>query len=264
MGQSQIVEGRQKEKQKEDLLSLNSDLAEFDKMPSFMSTDLLTRVAIDREKQRLYIWFAEDKDGKVLQKPYLGMPYRFLNFALKDLEGIAIVENASFFISHGKVDDILEGTKGSNSPTALDKVNFLSLLVKMDHEKHSLFQVNFYNKPYIPLAKDSPEYAAQLREARKCYDRLEVAMSQSKRTPESISQPLHDELISSHKVEVPIQTLEMQRRETAKPSEQVEREIKKEQPVSKQQVQEEPELSYFDRLVAENKRQLNERRSNEK
>lgn len=270
LGQSQIIEGRQKEKQKEILLSLNKDLADFNKMPSFTSTDLLTRVAIDRDKQRLYIWFAEDKEGKVLRKPYVNMPYRMLNFAFKDLAAIAVVENGFILSSYGTLDDIPVGTMGTitDNPNKMpvDKVNLLTLILKMDHAKHSSFQINFYNKPYIPLAKNSPEYAALLREARKCYDRLKVVMGQPKLTPE-LTDPLHNEQTPIQIIEAPIRTVELPRTEIPQKqmsADPVEKEIEDERPIPKQQVQEERELSYFERLVAENKRQLSEDRSKDK
>lgn len=163
LGQSQIVENRQKEKQKEMLLSLNKDLADFDKIPSLTATDLLTRVAIDHNKQRLYIWFAEDNEGKVLQKPNVGMPYRLLNFAFKDLDALALLEDGFILSSEGTVEVSAISANPNKKP--VDKVTSLALLLKMDHAKHSLFQINFYNKPYIPLTKGSSEYEALLQEA---------------------------------------------------------------------------------------------------
>lgn len=265
LGHSQIVEGRQKEKQKEILLSLNKDLADFDKMPSLTSTDLLTRVAVDYDKQRLYIWFAEDKKGEVLQKPYLGMPYRLLNFATKDLDAVAIVEDGYILSSHGNVDDIPKGAMGaiSTDPNKkpVDKVTSLALLLKLDHAKHSLFNINFYNQPYLPLAKNSPEYEAFQREARKWYGRLEMAMGgRPKRSPEPL-QPLQDKQTIIQTVEAPIETIQTPQKPES--SESIERKMEKEQPATKPLVQEEAELSYFDRLVAENKRQLSERPTKE-
>lgn len=266
LGHSQIVEGRQKEKQKEVLLSLNKDLADFDKMPSLTSTDLLSRVAVDYDKQRLYIWFAEDKEGEVLQKPYLGMPYRLLNFAIKDLDGVAIVEDGFIHSSYGTVDDIAKGTMGaiSTDPNKkpVDKVTSLALLLKMNHAKHSFFQVNFYNQPYLPLAKSSPEFETFQREARKWFAKLEMLMGdQPERIPEPL-QPLQDKQTFIQTVKAPIQTIETPQKPES--SESIESKVEKEQLTTKPLVQEEAELSYFDRLVAENKRQLSERRSKEK
>lgn len=259
LGQSQIVEGRQKEKQKEVLLSLNKDLADFDKMPSLTSTDLLTRVAVDHDKQRLYIWFAEDNEGKVLQKPHLGMPYRLLNFATKDLDAIAIVEDGFILSSYGTVDDNPKRTTMGAISTDLnkkpvDKVTSLALLLKLNHAKHSLFRINFYNKPYNPLVKDSPEYVAFQKESRKWYDKLEMVMEDQPKWTREPSQPLEDKQTFIRTVEAPIQTIE-----TPQKLESSEREIGKEQLATKPLIQEEVELSYFDRLVAENKRQLRER-----
>lgn len=245
LGQSQIIENRQKEKQKEILLSLNKDLADFDRIPSLTATDLLTRVASDVDKQRLYIWFAEDKECNALQKPNIGMPYRLLNFAFKDLHAIALVEDGSVLSSHGAVGNIPEGATGTASAEP-NKVKTLALLLIMDHAKHSFFQINFYNKPYIPLAKASPEYEALLREARKWYNKLEMVVAQPKRTPEP-SYSLKDDPI-------PIQTFEIPQQQ--KSSEPVARKTEKEQPKATPPVQEDAELSYFDRIVAENRRQL--------
>lgn len=295
IGQGQLMQDGYKEKQKKILLSLNSGQPRFEKMPSIMSIDLLKRIVIDHDKQRIYIWYAEDGKGNVLRKPKLGMSYKLLNYDFTDLVAAAIVEDDTIIMSSPEFADIStisgENKKHASTNTMnmpMDKVKTMELILQIDDEIFPFFQFKFYDASYKDLLKESIEYNAVLKEMRKAYNRFDSILNGSAENLVPVA-PLSYQDVSSKSDEVPavmepskIQPIEREKKrheETVAPPHEIDQptytfsddladqsiiversEIEKDSFPDQDIPAEQTELSYFERIIAENKRQLTERK----
>ncbi|QTD43210.1 hypothetical protein [Sporosarcina sp. Te-1] len=190
LGQSQIMVERNKEQQKERLLALDAGQANLEKYPSLVSSDILKRIALNLEQQRIYVWLAIDENGRILQKPKNGMSYRLLTYSFADLLAVAMVQDRSIVLSSSKTGEdaalhrfIQERPVGAPASNAnaipKDKVRSMALILQMADEKVPFYQFNFYNEPYINLAKDSTDYRAFLDEMHIWHEKLKICMNQA-------------------------------------------------------------------------------------
>lgn len=185
LGHSKTVEDRTIAKQKETLLSLNREIADVEKMPTIISSDVLTRLSIDNEHKQLYIWIAEDDNGKPLIKPKTGMQYKLLTYLFSDLIAAAVVENRSVEMSTCKsVKEPLHTFIAKLPPIEMSEVQknhvkLMELVIQLADEKYPFIPIHFFNEPYNPLSKKLPRYNVLLKDMHMWYSDLEKIINQS-------------------------------------------------------------------------------------
>ena len=185
LGHSKTVEDRNIAKQKETLLSLNREIADVEKMPTIISSDVLTRLSIDNEHKQIYIWIAEDDNGKPLDKPKIGMRYRLLTYLFSDLIAVAVVENRSVEMSTCKsVKEPLHTFIAKLPPIEMSEgqknhVKLMELVIQLADEKYRFIPIHFFNEPYNPLSKKLPRYNVLLKDMHLWYSDLEGIINQS-------------------------------------------------------------------------------------
>ncbi|MBB4824911.1 hypothetical protein HNO89_002137 [Sporosarcina luteola] len=188
LGQSQILAERNKEKQKERLLSLDTGPADLENYPSLVSNDVLKRITLHPEQQQMYIWLGVNNSGKLLQKPKNGMSYRLLTYSFSELLSVAIVEDRSIILlsSKSREDAALQtyiqerpvGDKAVNvNAVREDKVRSLALILHIADEQIPFYQFDFYNEPHTDLAKRSTEYQVFLDEMHTWYEMLKICIN---------------------------------------------------------------------------------------
>ncbi|GKV56520.1 hypothetical protein NCCP2222_24670 [Sporosarcina sp. NCCP-2222] len=179
LGHSKTVEDRNIAKQKETLLSLNREIADVEKVPTIISSDVLTRLSIDNEHKQIYIWIAEDDNGKPLDKPKIGMRYRLLTYLFSDLIAVAVVENRSVEMSTCKsVKEPLHTFIAKLPPIEMSEgqknhVKLMELVIQLADEKYPFIPIHFFNEPYNPLSKKLPRYNVLLKDMHLWYSDLE-------------------------------------------------------------------------------------------
>ncbi|MCG3088462.1 hypothetical protein [Sporosarcina cyprini] len=170
LGHSKSVEDRRIEKQKEILLSLNREIEDVEKMPTIVSSDVLTRLALDYEHNRVYVWIAEDDKGQPMKKPKMGMQYKMLTYLFSDLIAAAVVENRSVEMSTCKsVKEPLHTFIAKLPPIQMSEgqknhVKLLELVIQLADEKYPFIPIRFFDEPYNPLSKKLPKYNVLLKD----------------------------------------------------------------------------------------------------
>lgn len=193
LGHSKTVEDRNIVKQKETLLSLNREIADVEKMPTIISSDVLTRLSIDNEHKQFYIWIAEDDNGKPLIKPKTGMQYKLLTYLFSDLIAAAVVENRSVEMSTCKsVKEPLHTFISKLPPIEMSEgqknhVKLMELVIQLADEKYPFIPIHFFNEPYNPLSKKLPRYNVLLKDMHMWYSDLEKIINQSGASSEQLT-----------------------------------------------------------------------------
>ena len=91
---SQIEENR-KVKQRKYLLTLQPKEKQFRETQSFLSFDLLSKIAMDEQNRRIYLWAPENRDVQSLKDIPYRMPYQLFSYAYSDILAVEIIENGS-------------------------------------------------------------------------------------------------------------------------------------------------------------------------
>ena len=281
VGSGVQLEQKQKGEQLEFLRSFQPD--QFDKKTkSYTSYDLLTKIAIDEQRQLVYIWTPDQKKAGVIKKAYAGMPYIIHTYSYSEIAAIILKEenhrtavvqrdthSAHFLLNKLKEE---EDEKNKFTKPPVDKVSSMELEVIVDDTTAKRHVIRFYHVPYLYIRKDSPEYKAYFRERQECFTKLQVIIEQQNEAALKIERPI--EAVEPALVTVPVPSVEdtaektkivvdlntteysLQLHEESKDytqSELIQTDLKTEQ------AQEEPiekPLSYFEQLVEKNRRQL--------
>lgn len=179
------IEENQKKKQRKILQKFQPDRVDFQKLISYSSYDLLSKIAVDEHQKKIYVWVPDTKKRETITKAFVGMPYTIQTYDFLDLLAIQLSEDR-YPIASAQRDThytnfLLNKIQEDETPTdqtavrPIDKVNSMELEVIINDSVNPKHVIRFYDKPYLPLRKDSPEYVALNKEFHK-WSRLLTAI----------------------------------------------------------------------------------------
>lgn len=179
------IEENQKKKQRKIMQNFKPDRVDVQKLVSYSSYDLLSKIAVDEHQKKIYVWVPVTKKSKTITKAFVGMPYTIKTYDFSDLLAIQLSEDR-YPIASAQRDThytnfLLNKIQEEETPTdqtavrPIDKVNSMELEMIVNDNVNPKHVIRFYDKPHQPLRKDSPEYRALNKEFHK-WSRLLTAI----------------------------------------------------------------------------------------
>lgn len=289
-------------KQRESLSSIQPPAGNLDDTLTYVSSDALTRVTIHEESRQIYCWRAVDGLGKPLTTPTANMSYTLDNYGFTELDAVAIVENSevidmSYTSTNIPMLEYIKKEIYSKLPknTQSKKIHTLALVIEIRNWTQPFYQVNFVEGNSTQIETDTPEYEKLLNELKSGFSTLNNIINNQllQKTPETavfqkaettptveVETPVSTSRSDIREIEVTIPSepatsyryYEQEEIEPARssvsdgPVKQVVTPKQTEDvvPFVEETTKESKELSYFEKLVAENKRQLNSKGPSEK
>lgn len=92
---SSKAEEKAKQKQRDHINSFKPAASNYTESHAFISYDLLSKIAVDEKKRRIYFWEPVPLDGKQVTKAYLHMPYTLTDYSYKQLLAVELFENGT-------------------------------------------------------------------------------------------------------------------------------------------------------------------------
>ncbi|MCG7344532.1 hypothetical protein MHZ92_10325 [Sporosarcina sp. ACRSL] len=170
------AEEKVKAKQLEHLETYKPTNSRFEESHSFVSDDLMSKIAIDEKNRRLYFWEPTPLvDGTRVKKAFLKMPYVLSDYSYDQLLAYEIYENGIRKQTFVKVaegtEDRIEALGQSVEPiidkkmsltrkTILRKIATIEMKIILDNEEKPVQIIRFYSSLDKRLKKDSPDYIA--------------------------------------------------------------------------------------------------------
>lgn len=275
------VEEKHKLKQLEFLQTFQPDQEGSTKFKSFTSYDLMSKIAIDTQREQIYFWVPDSPKGKNITKAYVGMPYTINSCNYSDILAVkltedqhqtAFVQRNSHFTNY-LLNKLSEEEKdmGKTTYPPVDKISSMSMEIIIDDEEKPKHLLHFYYAPYIRIQKDSLQYKAFSIECQNWFTILQNiiqkaepinAVSNIEPTQITIESSICEETlqeVSSKEatqitMDIQIEQYSFHLPEQSKGSAEENLQISSEQPVE-DQVEEEP-LSYFEQLIEKNRKQM--------
>ena len=166
---------------------------DFSRLPTIISSDVLTRISADYEKGRIYLWIGVDADGTPIKKARSGMTYRFFNYALKDLKAAAVVIDGNIRLSsqrhvNPELANFIKQDTGAVETTVInavpaDKVRRMTLIIQMDNENYPFYPIRFYHEPYKYVEKASSDFIRTSENIQAWFDKLVIFIDNTKQKP---------------------------------------------------------------------------------
>ncbi|REB05524.1 hypothetical protein DVB69_14725 [Sporosarcina sp. BI001-red] len=160
------LEERRLAKQRERLSSLQPPAGNPESTITRVSIDALTRITIHEETRQIFCWRAIEDSRKPVAQPRANMTYTLDNFGFSELEAVAMVENSEVInMSYASTNiPLLEYIKQeimSKLPKDIksNKVHTLALVMQFRDVGNPFYQVNFIKDKHMDVATNSPEYA---------------------------------------------------------------------------------------------------------
>ncbi|MCM3758391.1 DUF4395 domain-containing protein [Sporosarcina aquimarina] len=296
------LEMGQLDKQRESLSSIQPPVGNLENTFTYVSSDALTRVTIDEQSGQIFCWRAVDGLGKPLDIPKAKMSYTLDNYGFHELEAIAIVENSdvidmSYTSTNIPMLEYIKKEIVSKLPknTQSKKINTLALVIQIRNWTQTFYQVNFVKGNYMQIETDTPAYEKLVKEIKTWFSTFNNLLTNQQRQ-ETLGTAVFqkEKTTSSIKIETPVATspTDIREIEVTIPSEPatsyryyeqediepIESSLEDESvkpvatsekiedmvPFTEATTKESKELSYFEKLVAENKRQLHSKGPSEK
>lgn len=286
-------------KQRESLSSIQPPAGNLDDTLTYVSSDALTRVTIHEESRQIYCWRAVDGLGKPLTTPKVNMSYTLDNYGFTELDAVAIVENSevidmSYTSTNIPMLEYIKKEIYSKLPKNIQskKIHTLALVIEIRNWTQPFYQVNFVKGNYTQTETDTPEYEKLLKEIKSGFSTLnnvinnqllqktlETAVFQNAETTPSIEveTPVSTSRSDIREIEVtipsePATSYRYYEQEEIEPTSSSLSGGPVKQVVTPGKTEDvipftegtTKELSYFEKLVAENKRQLNSKGPSEK
>ena len=264
------IEEKRKLKQLELLQSFQPDLDDIHKLKAFTSYDLLTKIAIDQQQRKVYIWIPDTTNMDKITKAFVGMPYIIKTYNYSDILAVILSEDdyhtASLQRDSHITDLILDKLSeekhiaNSTNHPPVDKISSMDLeIVLNDHVKPKQL-IRFYHLPYVKIRKDSPQYRSYFNERQKWFTLLQAIIHETEHKPE-IERITKTSDTSGSDESLPIApskeaTQIMLEVDTAHYSLSMEEEPKFRQDAPAQVSPDEKPLSYFEQLIKKNREQL--------
>lgn len=275
------VEAKHKLKQLEFLQTFQPDQEGSQKFKSFTSYDLLSKIAIDTEREKVYFWVADPQKGKNITKAYVGMPYSITTCNYADILAVRLTEdqhptdsiqrNTHFtnFLLHKLSEEETEVYKTTYPP--VDKIRSMDIEIIINDNEKPKHLIRFYHEPHIRIKKDSPPYQAYFMECQKWFAILQdiiqkteqnVNVSNIERPIIPLEPSIREETLqeSASKeatqitMEIDIEHYSLHLPGKSKVSTEENPQSRPEEAVA-EQVEEKP-LSYFDQLIEKNRKQM--------
>ncbi|MFC5604273.1 hypothetical protein [Sporosarcina koreensis] len=279
LGIAQQAEDKRKKTQLEFLQTFQPGQSDFHKYKSSTSYDLLSKIAIDEQREKIHLWMPDTKKGERVTKAYVNMPYLIKTYNYSDILAINLKEDnyetasvqrdthfTNFLLNKLKEEGTVMGTPASQP---VDKITSLDLEIIIDDNTNPRHLIRFYHAPYTPLRKDSLGYAAHLKERQEWFTRLKTIIEQQNDAAQKVESQI-ETFESPVQVETPkpVVTQEMTRLtvdvdmdryalslyKDAKDISEVNPEIMQDAPQHEQDT--EKPKSYFEQLLEKNRRQL--------
>ncbi|MFD1204800.1 MULTISPECIES: hypothetical protein [Sporosarcina] len=186
-------EEKEKKKQIDHLQSIVPKDTSYVESHAFISYDLLSKIAVDEKKRRIYFWSPVQSGQAPVKRAYLNMPYDISSYRYENLLAIEIYENG--MLQKGAIN---QNEKTGEKITALGqtidhqqqsfsklrkvihrKVSTLEMKIIIDDAKQPVRVIRFYSNIDKRLKKDSSEYIAIKKEADHWLHLLTFLMEQS-------------------------------------------------------------------------------------
>lgn len=278
LGSASFIEEKQKAKQLEFLNTFQPGQFDFHKNKSFPSYDLLAKIAIDEQRENVYLWTPDLKKQKHVTKAYAGMPYIINTYSYSDMLAVNLKEDnyqtdsvqrdthfTQFLLNKLKQE---ESARSRAEKPAIDKISSLDLEIIVDDNAKSKHLIRFYHAPHLQIRKDSPEYEAHFKERQFWFTKLKGIIEQQNDAAHPVEPPTERTIAPSIHVESPGQDAATEKTQitvevaTNRYSLNVHEEntledpteIKKADPQLEQNT--EKPKSYFEQLLEKNRRQL--------
>ncbi|MCM3744006.1 hypothetical protein M3193_07595 [Sporosarcina luteola] len=194
------VEDKRKKTQTEFLQTFQPDQFNSNRHKSFTSDDLLSKIALDEQREKIYLWMPDlYKDVKVT-KAYMNMPYIIKTYNYSDILAVNLKEDnyetasfqrdthfANFLVNKVKEE---EAAAGSPANQPIDKITSMDLEIIVDDNTNPRHLIRFYYAPYTPLRKDSLGYAAHVKERQEWFTRLKTIIEQQNAATQEVESPI--------------------------------------------------------------------------
>lgn len=284
------LEERRLAEQREKLRCIQSSTGDEESMITCVSSDALTRITLHNESHQIFCWRALDDLGMPANQPKVNMTYAQYNYRYLELEAISIVENSevlnmSYTTTNIPMLEYIQEKITNDIPKdhTSNKVHTLALVIQIRNESNPFYQVNFVKDKFMELGTNSPEYEKLLNELKWWFATLndilnnpilqegenlvstekeETASPLDIELPDSTSRPTiqEDEVTALNEMGKSYHSIEQKKMDPMVIPEQKEDQL----PYTAKKPQDPSELSYFEKLVAKNKRQLDSKGPSEK
>lgn len=248
------------------LQTFQPDVVDSHKFKSFISSDLLTKIAIDSQQQKIYCWIPNSTKGKQITKAFYGMSYTIKTYHFSDLLGIKYIENdyeMTFVQKDTHYTNFLlnklrenETTSRSTQPP-IDKIRSMDLEMIVSDNEYSKYRIRFYYEPYRQLQKDSPKYEALQKEFYNWFNRLKEIICNSEQNIKSSVSTIDIEAEEKKtKITIDMDAIQPFLYLKEAPQTSVEETLEEFKDESEQEETIPKPTSYFDQIVEKNRRQL--------
>ncbi|MCM3636674.1 hypothetical protein M3152_02995 [Sporosarcina luteola] len=194
------VEDKRKKSQLEFLQTFQPDQFDANRHKSFTSYDLLSKIALDKQREKIYLWMPELKKDVKVTKAYINMPYVIKTYSYSDILAVNLKEDnyetasvqrdthyTNFLLNKLKEE---EAATGSPTSQPVDKITSMDLEIIVDDSTNPKHLIRFYHAPYTPLRKDTLEYAAHVKERQEWFTRLKTIIEQPNVVAQEIDRPI--------------------------------------------------------------------------
>lgn len=165
--QAQRIEDKQVEVLRKKLQSLQLNGMDSSRLRTFIAADALTKVSLDRDKQRIYLWRALSHEGELLEKPQKNMSYETFIYKTELLESVSVLADDHVLSTSNQTE-----LTGDEQTSESGKVERITLLLQATDEKYPFHPIRFYHKPNLGLVKGSADYKKVIEEVMEWFESL--------------------------------------------------------------------------------------------
>ncbi|MEZ7172162.1 hypothetical protein [Sporosarcina sp. OR05] len=165
--QAQRIEDKQVEVLRKKLQSLQLNGMDSSRLRTFVAADALTKVSLDRDKQRIYLWRALSHEGELLEKPQKNMSYETFSYKTELLESVSVLADDHVLSTSNQTE-----LTGDEQTSESGKVERITLLLQVTDEKYPFHPIRFYHKPNLGLVKGSADYKKVIEEVMEWFESL--------------------------------------------------------------------------------------------
>lgn len=199
LGIVQQVEDKRKKTQLEFIQTFQPDQFDSNRHKSYTSYDLLSKIALDEKREKIYLWMPDLKKGVKVTKAYINMPYIIKTYNYSDVLAVNLKEDnyetasvkrdthfTNFLLNKVKEE---EAATGSPVSQPVDKITSMDLEIIVDDNTNPKHLIRFYYAPYTPLRKDTLGYAAHVKERQEWFTRLKTIIEQPNVVAQEVERP---------------------------------------------------------------------------
>lgn len=205
------IDLKKKEKQKSVLYSLKPNTSHIQESLSYVSDDLLSKLAIDDVNGKFYIWTPKNPEIKTIEDVTLGMPYQLHKYNQSDILSVEFIEdgNVLSYLSRQskKATYFLEGLPTFEVEPITEKkseheVNRITFKIIVRDKSKPIHLFNFYHNLSESLQKNFAEYKQIYSDIQQWLTAFHLMMKEADQqegfTAESIAPIRNQERSASH------------------------------------------------------------------